>query len=718
MEAVQFKLVGDVAVLSVNNPPVNSLGLEVRKGLSKYAKECASNPNVNAIVIIGSGKTFPAGADISEFPQMRAAIARGDRSGLAFPLSDVIQEIENLEKPVIAAIHGTALGGGLEIALGCHYRIANEKAKMGLPEVQLGILPGAGGTQRLPRLIDLQNAMKMITSGAPIAAKKALEIGLIDFVAPSSVPLLDFAVQYAHDTAKQSIPVSTRRVSKRDVLPVPPQFAFDMARRAASRVKGFIAPLACIDAIEVACQRPFAEGMAFEAETIARLMVSPQAAAQQYFFFAQRMASKVPGVPNSSSGIAFVGIIGAGTMGAGIAMNFIQVGIKVVLLDVKEEYIERAKVNIMGNYASAVHKRRMKQQQVDQIMSLIRFTTKYEDLSNCDLVIEAVFEDMKIKKDVLTTLDRVCKPSALLCTNTSTLDVDEIASCTSRPSKVVGTHFFSPANIMKLLEIVRGAQTSPETLSVILDVSKRIKKVAVVVGNCRGFVGNRLLEWYGREAAFLMEEGASPQQIDKVLQSFGMAMGPFAMGDLAGMDVGHKIRASMGLLDPATRPKGRYHGAFADKLVKMNRLGQKTGKGIYLYKKGSRKPIVDPEIERMISDHRKSIGITPRVISDEEILERCMLPLINDGFNVLHEGIALRPSDIDVVYVYGYGFPVYRGGPMFYGNSIGLDKMVHKMDAYAARFPDAEYWKASPLLRKLASARVPIEQWMSPRNRL
>jgi 3-hydroxyacyl-CoA dehydrogenase len=625
-----------------------------------------------------------------------------------------------LNKPIIAAISGAALGGGLELALGCHYRIAAPNAQLGLPEVQLGLLPGAGGTQRLPRLVGAQAALQMITTGAPANAKKALAIGLLDYVFPkvkTQSELLQAAIAYAKDTVNNGITVAERRVSAMKNLPTP-LMLFDGARKmAAKSARGFVAPLGCVDAVEAAITAPtFEAGLKREGEIFAKLMMGTQSSAQQYFFFAQRECSKVPGInPKDvkNDGIKKVGIIGAGTMGAGIAMNFIQVGIAVILMDIKKEYVDNGLKTISNNYGSALKKKKLTKKDFDKYMSLVTPSTSYDDLKDVDMVIEAVFENMDIKKKVVKACDAVLKPGALICTNTSTLNVDEIADATSRPELVIGTHFFSPANQMKLLEIVRGKKTSPLTIAKVLGVGKRIKKVSVVVGNCFGFVGNRMIEWYAREAAFLLEEGASVEQVDSVLYKYGMAMGPFTMGDLAGNDVGYKIRESLGLTDPAKRKAGeRYAGGLGDKLVKKGRLGQKTGKGWYKYEKGGRKPIPDPEVAAMIDSHRKELGIKPRKISDQEILERCLYPLINDGFNILQERIAIRPSDIDVIYVYGYGFPVYRGGPMFYADTVGLPKIVEGLEKYGKLHPNVSHWKVSPFLKMLVDQKMTLMQFV------
>eukprot|EP00475_Leptophrys_vorax_P020310 TRINITY_DN2776_c0_g1_i1.p1 TRINITY_DN2776_c0_g1~~TRINITY_DN2776_c0_g1_i1.p1 ORF type:complete len:739 (-),score=246.36 TRINITY_DN2776_c0_g1_i1:57-2273(-) len=717
-DRVKYSVHDGVAVLQMNSPPVNALGRPMRDSLKYYFSAAAHDPTVFAIVLIGASNVFCAGADITEFPGVKKNIAQGiiDPDTLPF----LINDIEAIQKPIVAAIAGSALGGGLELALGCHYRVGAPNASLGLPEVQLGILPGAGGTQRLPRLIGAQAALQMITTGAPVNAKKGLALGILDHVFPkvkTQPELLAAALVYAKETVSSGIPVSARRVSQLKNLPTP-LMLFDGARQMATKsARGFIAPLGCVDAVEAAITSPdFETGLRREGEIFAKLVAGVQSAAQQYFFFAQRECSKVPGVnpkDTKNDGIKKVGIIGAGTMGAGIAMNFIQAGIAVVLMDVKKEFVDNGLKGIKNNYMSAIKKKKLTKEVVDKYLSLITPSTSYSDFKDADMVIEAVFENMDIKKKVVQECDKVLKPGALICTNTSTLDVDEIASATSRPELVIGTHFFSPANQMKLLEIVRGKKTSPQTVGRILGVGKRIKKVCVVVGNCFGFVGNRMLEWYGREAAFLLEEGASVQQVDAVLYKYGMAMGPFTMGDLAGNDVGYKIREGLGLTDPSKRnPAERYAGGLGDKLVKLGRLGQKTGKGWYKYEKGNRKPIPDPEVSALIEKHRQELGIKPRKVSDEEILERCLFPLINDGFNILQERIAIRPSDIDVIYVYGYGFPVYRGGPMFYADTVGLPKLLEGLQKYGKQHPNVSHWKVSPLLKMLVDQKLTLMQFV------
>lgn len=720
LDKVIYSVEGSVAVLKLNNPPVNSLGLALRTAIKHYITLANADPAVLSILVTGNSTAFSAGADISEFPKLKKQIASGQVDPNGVPLPSLIDYIEALNKPVVAAICGTAFGGGLELALGCHYRVAGPQASVGLPEVQLGIIPGAGGTQRLPRLIGPQPALNIITSGAPVNAKKALALGIVDhvfFTAKTPADLLQSAKIYAKEVVTSGISVSERRVSAMPILPTP-QMLFEGARKMVQKsARGFLAPQGCVDAVEAAVFSPsFQAGLQKEQEIIAKLLMGTQSAAQQYFFFAQRECAKVPGVDSKylkNDGVKKVGIIGAGTMGAGIAMNFIQAGISVVLLDMKIEFVENGLKVIKGNYASALKKKKLTQDQMNKYISLIKLSTNYDDLRDVDLVIEAVFENMEIKKKVVAQCDAVLKPGALICTNTSTLDVDEIASASKRPELVIGTHFFSPANQMKLLEVVKGKKTSPESIGRILGLSKRIKKVSVVVGNCFGFVGNRMLEWYAREASFLLEEGATVEQVDAVLYKLGMAMGPFTMGDLAGNDVGYKIRESLGLLDPKKRnPAERYAGGIADKLVKLGRLGQKTGKGWYKYEKGNRKPIPDPEVARLIDEHRKELGIIPRKISDEEILERCLYPLINDGFNILQERIAIRPSDIDVIYVYGYGFPVYRGGPMFLADTIGLPKILQSIEKYGKQLPNVGHWKVSPFLKMLVDQKMSLMQFV------
>eukprot|EP00128_Syssomonas_multiformis_P013839 Colp12_sorted_trinity150504_noHs@4229 len=690
--AVNYAVRESVALITINNPPVNALSYAVRSGLVSQIKRALGDQSVKAVVITGEGKTFPAGADITEF-----------NKGMKEPfLPEVIDVIEQSTKPVVAAIHGTGLGGGLEVALGCHYRVMDKTAKVGLPEVHLGILPGAGGTQRLPRLIGVQKALEMIVSGSPIRASDALKLGLADKVVDEN--LMETAISFAKEVAGKD--VQERRISgmqskvSGDFGPLFSTFR----KEAAKMYRNFNAPQRCIDAVEGATKGTFREGMQRENQLIMDCMKGEQAKAQQYVFFAEREVARIPGLdPKLAKPIKSVGIIGAGTMGGGIAMNFANAGIPVTLLETKQDFLDRGLATVAKNYKIQVQKGRLTQEAMDKRMALLRPTLDYNALSDADMVIEAVFENMDVKRQVFGKLDQVCKPEAILCSNTSTLSIDEIAAATSRPDKVIGAHFFSPANVMKLLENVKGAKSSPSTIATVMQLSKTINKVGVLVGNCEGFVGNRMLEWYGVEAGFLLEEGALPQQVDKVIYDFGFPMGPFTMGDLAGLDVGWRIRQGKGLTDPATRPKDRRYCELGDRLCEQNRFGQKTGAGWYKYEAGSRTPVPDPAIENFILEHSASKGIARRVISDQEILERCMYPLINEGFKILEEGIALRPGDVDIIWLYGYGFPRYRGGPMHYADVIGLKNLCAALHKYSQAHPNSPHFKPARLLEELAS---------------
>ncbi|MCH7911200.1 MAG: enoyl-CoA hydratase/isomerase family protein, partial [Candidatus Hydrogenedentes bacterium] len=577
-DVVSFSKQGSVGIVTIDSPPVNALSLAVRKGMVDGFTKAIDDADVKAIVLICAGRTFIAGADITEFgkpPQDPW-------------LPEVLNQMENSPKPILAAVHGTALGGGLEVALTCHYRCGVASAKFGLPEVLLGLLPGAGGTQRLPRIVGAEKALDMITSGTPIGAKEAAELGLIEEVIEGD--LLEGAVALAEKIIAEERPLNKVRDLNDKVTGVDAALFDKFRSKLAQRKRNFIAPQRCVDAVEAACTLPFDEGIKKEGQLFMELMTSDQSKAQRHIFFAERQAAKIPDVPKDTpvAKIERVGILGAGTMGGGIAMNFVNAGIPVTILETKQEFLDKGLEIIKGNYARTVSKGRLSEEDMEKRMALITMTLKYEDFADVDMVIEAVFEEMDIKKEVFAKLNDVCKPEAILATNTSTLDVDEIASATDRPEKVVGTHFFSPANVMKLLEVVRGAKTSKETLATTMAVTKAIRKVGVVVGVCDGFVGNRMIHGYGREATFLLEEGALPHQVDKAIYDFGMAMGPIAMGDMAGLDVGWRIRKRQG------RPEGKRYSAIADKICEMGRYGQKTGSGYYQYEKGNRNPLPDP----------------------------------------------------------------------------------------------------------------------------
>ena len=682
---VTFTKKGLVGIVTIDSPPVNALSHAVRQGMVDGFSAAIADDDVKAIVLICAGRTFIAGADITEF----------NKPPQEPWLPVVLDTIENSPKPVVAAVHGTALGGGLEVALACHYRCGVASAKFGLPEVLLGILPGAGGTQRLPRIVGPEKALDMITSGTPIGGKEALELGLIEKIVNGD--LLDGAVAFAEEIVAKEFPLKKVRDLNEKVTGVD-SAVFDKYRAKLSQSKrNFIAPQRCVDAVEASCTVSFDEGLEKERELFTELVTSDQSKAQRHIFFAEREAAKIADVPKDTPVLKIekVGILGAGTMGGGIAMNFANAGIPVQILDTSQEYLDKGMETLKGNYARTVSKGRLSEDDMEKRLALITPVSGYEALKDVDMVIEAVFEEMDIKKEVFKKLNDICKPEAILATNTSTLDVDEIASVTDRPEKVVGTHFFSPANVMKLLEVVRGEKTGKETLATTMAVTKKIRKVGVVVGVCDGFVGNRMVHGYGREAMFLLEEGALPQDVDGAIYDFGMAMGPIAMSDMAGLDVGWRIRKRQG------RPEGKRYSAIADKICEMERFGQKTGCGYYLYEKGNRNPIPDPQIEELIKNESKELGIERREIGAEEIVERCIYALVNEGANILDEGIAQRASDIDVIYIYGYGFPVYRGGPMMYADIVGLKKVYDKICEFDEAAED-DRWAPAPLLKKLA----------------
>ena len=675
----------DIGVIRINYPPVNALGHGVREGLQQCLRDALADEQIRAVVVIGEGKTFPAGADIREFgkpPQQPA-------------LPAVIDEYEASDKLVVAAIHGTALGGGLEVALGCDYRVALDSARLGLPEVKLGLLPGAGGTQRLPRLVGAQKALEMVVGGNPVKAKEALSLGLVDEMV--SGDLLDGALAYTRQLLADNAPLRKLRDL---AVPDAQDGLFDQFEQSIARKqRGFKAPFSCIKAVKAAVELPFDKGVERERELFFELLVSPESAAQRHVFFAEREVAKVPGLDKNTPKreINQVAVIGAGTMGGGIAMNFANAGIPVRLLEVKEDALERGVAVIRKNYENTAKKGRITDEQVEQRMALIQPTLSYDDLSDVDLVIEAVFENMDVKEAVFSELDRVCKPGAILATNTSTLDVDRIASFTQRPEDVMGMHFFSPANVMKLLENVRGEKTSDEVIATVMDLSRRIGKVGVLVGVCHGFVGNRMLHRRQAEAVQLVNEGASPQQVDKVLFDLGFPMGPFAMSDLAGMDVGYRIREELRKEDPANGPARNW----TDELVEAGRLGQKTQAGVFDYKDGDRTPVPSTAVDGMIEQYRSNNGITPREISDQEILERCMYVMVNEGAKILEEGIAARPLDVDVIWIYGYGFPVYRGGVLFWADQVGVKAIFEKVNEIYQQ-TGSDVWKPAKLLSDLA----------------
>jgi 3-hydroxyacyl-CoA dehydrogenase len=687
-DAARYSVRDGIAVITLNNPPVNGLGHALRTGIMDGLKQAGADPAVKAIVLIGSAKAFSGGADIREF--------NTPKSSLPPNLREIIETQDASAKPIVAAIGGFAMGGGLELALGCHYRVAAPKAQLALPEVKLGILPGAGGTQRLPRVIPIAEAVRMMTTGNPIPSEKGKALGLVDEIADGD--LLEAGVAYA----KQLVAAGKGPRRIRDLgakLEGDPKAFFEGVRAEVAKAsKGYPAPLEIVACVEAAVSKPFDEGLKEERRRFEFLVNTTESKALRHMFFAERQTAKIPDVPEDTPTreIRKAAIIGAGTMGGGIAMSFVNVGIPVTLVEMKQEPLDRGLATIRKNYANTVSKGRLKQEDMDKRLSLITPALDIAAAKDADIVIEAVFERMDVKQDIFRKLDATMKAGAILASNTSTLDVNQIAAATKRPQEVIGTHFFSPANVMRLLEVVRGAKTAKDVLATTMQLGKRLKKVPVVSGVCDGFIGNRMIEKYGQQSLFLLDEGASPQQVDAAANRWGLAMGPFTMGDMAGLDIGWEIRKRR----YAERPDFVY-SRVGDRVCEQGRYGQKTGKGWYLYEAGSRKPIPDPAVDRIIADYRKEIGVTPRQISDEEIVERLIYALVNEGARILEEGIALRASDIDMVYLTGYGFPPYRGGPMFYADTVGLDKVLASIEKFQKGYR-GEVWKPAPLLVKLA----------------
>ena len=692
----EYKVQGDVAVITLNNPPVNGLGYDTRVGITNGLEKANADPAVKAIVLTGADKAFSGGADIREFGTAKATQEPN--------LLSVIRAVETSAKPVVAAIHTVCMGGGLELALGAHYRIAAPGAKIALPEVKLGLIPGAGGTVRLPRVLGVETALNMIVSGEPVNSEMLAGLPgqkLFDKMASSPEKLLDEAVAFAKDVAAKGgeLPLVRNLPAKHPNGDAYFQFARNMVKGMA---KNFPAPAKCVDAVENATKMKFDDALAKEREIFVNLMLTPESAALRHIFAAERAASKIPDVGDDVKprDVKSVAVIGAGTMGGGIAMNFLNAGIPVKMLEMKQEALDKGLATIRKNYEAQVKKGKLKQDKYDQRMALLSTTLDYADLKDADLIIEAVFEELGVKEQVFKKLDEVAKPGAILASNTSTLDVDKIAAFTKRPQDVVGMHFFSPANVMKLLEVVRGAKTAKDVLATVMAIAKKIKKTAVVSGVCDGFIGNRMIEQYSRQAGFLIEEGATPQQVDKAIEKFGFAMGPFRMGDLAGNDIGWAIRKRR----YQEKPDMKYSKT-ADLLCEMGRFGQKTGAGWYDYQPGKRDAIPSKAVEDMIERHRKDQGITPRKISDQEIVERLVYSLVNEGARILEDGIASKASDIDMVYLTGYGFPIWRGGPMKYADQMGLFNVVESMKRFAQNpRDDAAFWQPAPMLAKLAAA--------------
>jgi 3-hydroxyacyl-CoA dehydrogenase len=695
----EYKAHGDVAVISLNNPPVNGLSLATRMAFVAALAKAQLDSKIKAIVVTGAGKAFSGGADIKEF---------GSTKSVQDPnLLSLILACENSPKVVVAAVHTTCMGGGLELSLGCHYRVMAPGCNVALPEVKLGLIPGAGGTQRLPRVLGVEAALNMIVSGEPVKSEMLAMLPgqkLIDKMAKSPESLIDEAMAFAREKAdahakdKSPMPLVRNLPCRHPLGDAYFQFARNMVK---GMSKNYPAPAKCVDAVEAATKNKFDVGMQIEREIFTNLMFTPECKALRHLFIAERAASKIPDVPEDTPKreIKSIAVIGAGTMGGGISMNFLNAGIPVKILEMKQEALDKGIAIIRKNYESQVAKGKLKQAVYDQRMALLSTTLSYADLKDADMVIEAVFEEMGVKEKVFTQLDAVMKKGAILATNTSTLDVDKIASFTKRPQDVIGTHFFSPANVMKLLEVVRGKKTSKDVLATVMALGKKIKKTSVVSGVCDGFIGNRMIEQYSRQAGFLIEEGCTPAQVDKAVEKFGFAMGPFRMGDLAGNDIGWAIRKRRNIERP-----GMKYSKTADLLCEMGRFGQKTGAGWYDYVPGKRDAIPSDVVIQMIEKHRKAVGIAPRKISDEEIVQRLVFSLVNEGAHILEDGIASKAGDIDMVYLTGYGFPIYRGGPMHYADQLGLFNVCLAMNSFAKNpNDDANFWKPAPLLARLAS---------------
>jgi len=688
-ELVQLTSNGGIAVITINNPPVNALSPGVPEGISEVLDQIASDASVKAAVLIGGGRTFVAGADIKEFGKMTSGKPRG--AGL-LPL---LLKIEDSAKPVIVAIHGTAFGGGMELAMAGHYRAALATAQFGQPEVKLGLIPGAAGTQRLPRLAGVTKAVEMCVSGNPINAEEALKLGIIDRIIEGD--LLAGAVAFAIEVAGKAAP-KTRERNEKLGNAAENALVFSTAREAAAKKqRGLLAPARAIDAVEAATKMPFEEGCKAEQKLFIECLFSEQSKSLIHVFFSEREVAKIPDIPKQTNVIPIhsAAVVGAGTMGGGIAMVLSNAGIPVLLKEADQAALDRGFATIQSNYANSVNRGRFSQKTAEERLKRITPTLAYDAFSNVDLVIEAVFEGMALKKEVFKELDRVCKPGAILASNTSTLSVDEIASATSRPESVIGTHFFSPANVMRLLEIVRGKASSKEVVATCMQLSKSLGKVGVLVGNCRGFVGNRMFGPYRREAQFLIEEGAGVDAVDQALSNFGMAMGPLATGDLAGLDVGWRIRKEYRHLETP----GIRQPFVEDRLCELGRYGQKTGAGWYKYDE-QRRATPDLAVGELIRKWVEEAGIVQRKISSDEIVDRCLYALVNEGARILDEGIALRASDIDIIYIYGYGFPAHRGGPMWYADTVGLRHVYDRITIFQRQH--GELWEPAPLLKQLA----------------
>ncbi len=694
-----YHVQANVAVITLNNPPVNGLGLATRQAVVQGVLQANQDPAVEAVVITGAGKAFSGGADIREF---------GTPKATAEPhLLSLIATLEASQKPIVAALHSVAMGGGVELALACHYRLAAPGTKVALPEVKLGLIPGSGGTQRMPRALGVEAALNLMVKGDPVAAEALAQVPaqkLFSRIAASAETLMDEALALAHEVARvRPLPLLRHLSCAHPQGDGYFQFARNTVRAVAPQ---YPAPLKCIDLVQQATKLPFEDAMRQERDTFLGLMGTPESRALRHAFFAERQTSKIPDVaPDTPTRpIKKVGVIGAGTMGGGIAMNFLNAGIAVVMLETSDEALQRGVGVMRKNYEARVKKGKLKPEKLEQLWGLLHTTLNMDDLADADLIIEAVFEDMQVKRQVFERLDAVAKPGAILASNTSTLDLNQIARFTKRPQDVVGMHFFSPANVMRLLEVVRGEQTAPDVLASVMRLAKTIRKTAVVSGVCDGFIGNRMVEQYIRQALFMLDEGATPQQIDRAIEKFGFAMGPFRMSDLAGNDIGWAIRKRRYQEQPALR-----YGRTADLLCEQGRFGQKVGKGWYDYPAGSRKAVPSAEVEAMIAAHRQSLGLEPRRLGNEEIVQRLVFALVNEGARILEEKISIRASDIDMVYLTGYGFPLWRGGPMCYADTVGLLPVTYAMQRFAQNpNDDADFWQPAPLLAELAAAGKPF----------
>ncbi|HZP13896.1 MAG TPA: 3-hydroxyacyl-CoA dehydrogenase NAD-binding domain-containing protein [Nevskiaceae bacterium] len=694
MSATEYRVAGNVAVISLKNPPVNGLGYELRSGIVAGLDKANADAKVKAIVLIGStataNRTFSGGADIREFNTPKMTMEP--------TLHSIIAAIENGPKPVIAAIGGNCMGGGLELALGCHFRVAVPGAQIALPEVKLGLLPGGGGTQRLPRVVGLEAAVNMIVSGAPVPSEMLKKTALFDEFLDGD--LEKGAIAFAEKVVAEKRPL--KRVRDLKVTHPNAEGFLGVAKNTVAGMAGpFPAPLKCLECVAAAATKSFDEGLAVERRNFMELMNGPESKALRHVFFGERAATKIPDVPETTKTrpIKKAAVIGAGTMGGGIAMNFLNAGIPVTILEMKQEALDKGVNTIRTNYENTIKKGKLKPEDLGKRMGLLTPTLDYKDLADADIVIEAVFEDMAVKKTVFQTLDKTMKKGAILASNTSTLDVDKIAAFTKRPQDVLGTHFFSPANVMRLLEVVRGKKTGKDVLATTMQLAKTIRKLPVVAGVCDGFIGNRMIHQYGRESQVLIMEGALPHQVDRAMEKWGMAMGPFRMGDLAGLDVGWYIRKR----HYAEHPKGP-RAVIADRVCELGRYGQKTGKGWYQYKPGDRTAYPDPEVEKIILEEAQKAGVTRRKISNEEIVERLIYALVNEGARILEEGIAMRASDIDMVYLNGYGFPVVRGGPMLYADNVGLYNVARRMREFSNNpLTDRKFWQPAKLIERLAA---------------